>query len=64
MSLALYMNEHVHRAVTNGLRLRDVDVLTVQEDGRTGFPDPLVLDLLRNALGQTQVLELFVFFAR
>lgn len=26
------------------MRLRDVDVLTVQEDGRTGSPDPIVLD--------------------
>jgi hypothetical protein len=38
------MDEHVHRAVTAGLRLRGVDVLTVQEDERTGFPDPIILD--------------------
>jgi hypothetical protein len=30
MSIALYMDENVHRAVTNGLRLRGIDVLTVQ----------------------------------
>lgn len=44
MSIALYMDEHVHRAITGGLRLRGVDVLTVQEDGRRRLPDPQVLD--------------------
>lgn len=38
------MDEHVHRAVTDGLRLRGVDVLTAQEDGRRGYPDPELLD--------------------
>ncbi len=44
MSLAFYMDEHVPRSITAGLRLRNVNVLTVQEDGRTGFPDPKILD--------------------
>lgn len=44
MSVALYMDENVHRAVTNGLRLRGIDILTVQEDQRIGFPDPQILD--------------------
>jgi predicted nuclease of predicted toxin-antitoxin system len=44
MSLALYMDEHIHSAITVGLRLRDVDVLTVQEDGLAGTPDPILLD--------------------
>ena len=44
MSLSLYMDEHVHRAITSGLRLRGVDVLTVQEDGLTGISDPQMLD--------------------
>ena len=44
MAIALYMDEHVRRAITIELRLRGVDVLTAQEDGRTGFPDPIVLD--------------------
>ena len=44
MSLAFYMDEHIHRAITAGLRLRGVDVLTVQEDKHTGFPDPIILD--------------------
>ena len=38
------MDENVPRAVTNGLRLRDVDVLTAQEDNREGTPDPILLD--------------------
>ena len=44
MSIAFYMDENVHRGITNGLRIRNVDVLTVQEDGRTSFPDPIILD--------------------
>ena len=44
MSIAFYMDENVHRGITDGLRIRDVDVLTVQEDGRTGFQDPVILD--------------------
>jgi len=38
------MDEHIHRAITEGLRQRGVDVLTVQEDHRTGDPDWKVLD--------------------
>jgi hypothetical protein len=38
------MDEHVPRAVSMGLRLRGVDVLTVQEDGAVGRPDPWILD--------------------
>jgi predicted nuclease of predicted toxin-antitoxin system len=44
VALALYMDEHVHRAITIGLRLRGVAVLTVQEDGLTSTPDSLLLD--------------------
>ncbi len=44
MSLKLYLDENVHRAITAGLRLRGIDVLTVQEDGRRRLPDPEVLD--------------------
>ncbi|MBE9226875.1 DUF5615 family PIN-like protein [Phormidium sp. LEGE 05292] len=44
MSLALYMDEHIHSAITVGLRLRDIDVLTIQEDGRAGTPDTILLD--------------------
>lgn len=42
MSVALYMDEHVHLRITIGLRY--VNVLTVQEDGRSGTPDILLLD--------------------
>ncbi len=44
MTLAFYMDEHVHRAITNALKLRTVDVLTVQDDGLTGAVDDIVLD--------------------
>lgn len=43
MSLALYMDENVHRAITGGLRLRGVEALTVQEDERSGASDPEIL---------------------
>jgi len=38
------MDVHVRRAVTVGLRLRDVDVMTAQEDGTTRLQDPDLLD--------------------
>jgi predicted nuclease of predicted toxin-antitoxin system len=44
MTLALYMDEHIHSSISVGLRLRDVDVLTVQADGRSGISDMLLLD--------------------
>jgi hypothetical protein len=44
MTIALYMDEHVHRAITVGLRLRDVDVLTAQEDNRRNTLDSILLD--------------------
>jgi Domain of unknown function (DUF5615) len=44
MSLLFYMDENVHGAITIGLRLRDIDVVTVQEDGRSSFPHPVILD--------------------
>ncbi|BCU11213.1 MULTISPECIES: DUF5615 family PIN-like protein [Microcystis] len=44
MNLKLYMDENVHGAITTGLRLRGVDVLTVQEDGYSGIADPIILD--------------------
>ncbi len=37
------MDEQVPRQITLGLRLRNVDVLTVQEDHRAGLDDPSVL---------------------
>jgi predicted nuclease of predicted toxin-antitoxin system len=44
VSLGLYMDEHVPSGVTRGLRARGVNVLTVQEDGPSSAPDPVVLD--------------------
>lgn len=44
MALALYMDHHVARAITNGLRQRGIDVLTAAEDGTTEFQDSALLD--------------------
>jgi predicted nuclease of predicted toxin-antitoxin system len=38
------MDHHVPRAITNGLRLREVDVLTAYEDGMSEVSDPVLLD--------------------
>lgn len=38
------MDVHVRRAVTDGLRLRGVDVLTAQKDGASHLEDPTLLD--------------------
>jgi hypothetical protein len=39
LSVALYLDEHVARAIALGLRLRGIDVLTPQEDGRRAITD-------------------------
>lgn len=44
MPIALYMNQHVPRAITVGLRLRGVDVITAYEDGASDMDDPRLLD--------------------
>ncbi|MCL4266374.1 MAG: DUF5615 family PIN-like protein [Anaerolineae bacterium] len=44
MTVAFYMDVHVHRAITAGLRLREVDVLTAQEDGHRTATDTRLLD--------------------
>lgn len=38
------MDEQVPLAITEGLRRRGVDVLTVQEDDRRSYPDAMLLD--------------------
>ncbi len=38
------MDEHIPRPITEELRRRGVDVLTVQEDNRQGTPDSGVLE--------------------
>jgi predicted nuclease of predicted toxin-antitoxin system len=47
MALGLYMDHNVRRAVTTGLRVRDVDVLTAFEDGHHTADDPDLLDRAR-----------------
>jgi predicted nuclease of predicted toxin-antitoxin system len=44
MSVAFYMDEHVPFAITAGLELRSVNVLTTQADGRQGTADGQILD--------------------
>lgn len=44
MTLALYMDVHVPRAITNGLRIRGIDVLTAQEDGYATADDERLLE--------------------
>jgi len=44
VSLSLYVGVHVPRAITVGLRLRGVDVLTAQEDGLSRAPDDVLLE--------------------
>lgn len=43
MALLLYMDVHVPAAITEGLRRRDVDVLTSQEDGTRESDDEALL---------------------
>lgn len=38
------MDEHVPKAISDGLRQRGIDVLMVQDDGRAGIDDPSLLD--------------------
>jgi predicted nuclease of predicted toxin-antitoxin system len=44
MALRLYMDHHVPRSITSGLRLRGVDVLTAYEDGASEMGDPALPD--------------------
>ncbi|MCL0061089.1 DUF5615 family PIN-like protein [Dehalococcoidia bacterium] len=44
MAIALYMDAHIPRAMTLGLRLRGVDVITAQEDNAADLPDSTLLD--------------------
>jgi hypothetical protein len=43
MPVALYMDVHVPRAITEQLRLRDVDVITAQEDRSDELTDEQLL---------------------
>lgn len=42
--IAFYMDVHIRAAVTRGLRLRGLDVLTAQEDGTATLDDSALLD--------------------
>lgn len=44
MPLALYMDHHVPRSITVGLRQRGVNVLTALEDGTHELDDPALLN--------------------
>ncbi len=46
MGIKLYMDVHVRREITEGLRTRAVDVLTAQEDGGAELADSILLDRL------------------
>jgi len=44
VSIALFMDVHVPRPITRGLRKAGVDVITAQEDGTARWSDPHLLD--------------------
>jgi len=44
LTIRLYMDEHVPRAITAALRRQGIDVVTAQDDGRRHTPDSDVLD--------------------
>src|SRR5262245_4288799 len=44
MAIALYMDQHVPRAITAELRSRGIDVVTAYEDGASELEDPALLD--------------------
>ena len=43
MSVSLYMDHHVPKAITVGLRLRGIDIITAYEDGTDQLDDNLLL---------------------
>ena len=53
MTLALYMDHHVPRQITQGLRLRGIDVITALEDDAHELEDA---DLLKRATELSRVL--------
>ena len=42
--ISIYMDQHIPRAITEGLRLRGVDVITAYEDGTDRMGDAELLD--------------------
>jgi predicted nuclease of predicted toxin-antitoxin system len=51
MAIALYMDHNVPRAITVGLRLRGIDVITAYEDGTNELDDSALLERA-NELGR------------
>jgi len=51
MPVSLYMDVHIPKAMTAGLRLRGVDVVTAQEDAAATLSDTELLDRV-NGLGR------------
>ena len=62
VNVSFYMDVHVPRAITIGLRMRGVDVLTAQDDGAGQLLDPDLLDRA-NSLGRLLVTQDQDFFA-
>lgn len=44
MPVSLYMDHHVPKAITVGLRLRGLDIVTAHEDGTDQLDDDLLLE--------------------
>jgi len=56
MALGFYMDVHIPRAITIGLRLRNINVLTTQEDNTTRLED---YSLLKRASSLERILVTF-----
>jgi predicted nuclease of predicted toxin-antitoxin system len=56
MAIKLYMDVHIKRQITEGLRRRGVDVLTAQEDNSSTLSDKELLDRAK-ILGRVLVTE-------
>lgn len=48
MAIQLYMDHNVPRSITDGLKVRGVDIITALEDGTTEVDDPELLDRVSN----------------
>lgn len=44
MAVAIYMDVHIPRSITLGLRIRGTDILTAQEDNSENLSDSALLD--------------------
>ena len=44
MGIAFYMDHNVPSSITNGLRIRDIDVITAYEDDAHEIDDAILLD--------------------